>query len=1406
MALFISVLNLKAVQTSLVKSIVEGILKNSNNRVEIGEVDISFFGDCIFKEIFIPDHHNDTLVYIPYAKIDFRSYGLVDKTISIKEAVLREIYLKMKYYKGEDKDNLREFLYSLSDSNRDSIPSIDKNLFEVDKIRLINSKYSYIDESLSAPVIIADNINSTFTNVFLRDSLHVDIKINSLEEVRGVNCTNLQTSLVANSEKISFTNTKLSTSKSDLNLAHIDFNWGDKPVDSLKMDIVLNKSKISMAEIGRYIPSVKSHESLHVSGIFKGPISDFKTGEIKISSIDNTDSSTLKMHLKKQGKGYGLKIDLLDLNVNYDRCIKLVPQLDSLMPNLTGTERFNIAGYMYLSKDSISIRGEGTSTIGDFSIRELQLIDNRNYNGKINIKNFNLSSVVKDIDLQNVTGEINLYGSDFEKEKALIYLKSNILSADYNGYSYRNMQMEMDAKKGLYSIWTSVNDPKARIRLTGILDMRGLLNKYDLEINFNKFLLFPVNLSKEEGVSISSRIRARLEGNEIKNMTGSVVLRNTYYGKEGVYDNFNDLSFISSINNGRRFLSVKSGNDLQGRIEGKFNYVQILDLVKNSIGKMYKNYRPVEVDENQQISFKFKLNKLHLKSLLPNFIIGSEMEFAGNIDGDKNDMKISLYSDKVSLDNISFDNIVFNFDTKSKHVNTYLSADGMNIYKYRATKLELLSSHQNDSISILTTVNLDKYNKGISKIIAYQTFDKEGRFVLGLNETHLYMGDETWIFDKKNNSNFVMDVDTYKGVLSNTSFRSDDKSVNIKGAIKSKSDKYVHLSAKNLSLKSISKFFLGTEISGIINGDIRIHTDGEIYKPLINIGIDQIVWNDMKYDRMSLNTKFNHNTKSNYTKIDITDKNKRILVGRGHFYYLRNNKNINMTLMLSDIDLSPMNYYTKLALDNIRGKAYGHVNIGGSIGAPKFYGTLKLKNAGLKQPFIGVDFSFEEDSKIYLKDDKIHIDKINLEDTKYKTKYQLLGDLSHNSYRDWELSLKILFNNGLLLNTTYKDNKDYNGILFASGRVNITGKITEPSIDVVASTNNHTVINIPLRSNREIKEYNFINFKKDEKEEISIQKTETTGKGLDFKLDLKVTQDALAKIIFSPSVGDVISARGEGDMTLDVNSMGKFNIYGSYIIREGLYKFTLGNILNVDFKLQEDSSISWNGLIEDADLDITGTYKLSANTSPITLENYTEQSKSVNVQLKLGLNKKLNNPEFKLDIDLLDAGDELKNRFNNLMEDNPNNKKNQFLSLLTMKTFIPVSDNINEEFREPSNTPYRVLADQFSSFLSTLSDEFDFKLDYIDNYKTDENSSKLLEVGISTRQFFKNRVKINSQFRMPVGADKSNKILPELDAEVSISNDGKIKLKTFSRHNKSINSTLPNGFTNGVGISIRKDF
>jgi hypothetical protein len=296
--------------------------------------------------------------------------------------------------------------------------------------------------------------------------------------------------------------------------------------------------------------------------------------------------------------------------------------------------------------------------------------------------------------------------------------------------------------------------------------------------------------------------------------------------------------------------------------------------------------------------------------------------------------------------------------------------------------------------------------------------------------------------------------------------------------------------------------------------------------------------------------------------------------------------------------------------------------------------------------------------------------------------------------------------------------------------------------------------------------------------------------------------------IYLPSEMGKIESEGTGNLKMNTNTSGDFTLIGDYIVENGLFHFTLANLVNKRFNLVEGGRISWTGDPYRANVNIKGLYRVNTNLSSlgIAIDTTATYRNKVTVDCYVILKNQLLNPDMKFEILMPDLDPDLQRMvYAQLDTTNQAMMNQQMISLLALGTFsYSNASNISL-----SSAYYNVVANQLSSMLSRISDDFDIGV----NYKPGDNvSQEEFEVALST-QLFDDRLMIDGHFGMTYdrsGQNASN-IVGDVDIGYKLTEDGRWILKAYNHSNVNSwynysNYEKVSPYTQGVGIAFRKEF
>jgi hypothetical protein len=196
------------------------------------------------------------------------------------------------------------------------------------------------------------------------------------------------------------------------------------------------------------------------------------------------------------------------------------------------------------------------------------------------------------------------------------------------------------------------------------------------------------------------------------------------------------------------------------------------------------------------------------------------------------------------------------------------------------------------------------------------------------------------------------------------------------------------------------------------------------------------------------------------------------------------------------------------------------------------------------------------------------------------------------------------------LNTSPKDNSLFYGQAYGTGKLNMLGPLANMKISATSRTEKNTRIFIPISGGQSTERKDFVSFVNLNdtlrlNDIAKKKKSDAEPSGITMDLNLDITPDAYAEIIFDIKAGDIIRGYGNGDIRLQLDTKGEFNMFGLYEFERGNYNFTLYDIINKEFTINRGSRISWYGDPYTGVLNLSASYRQLATLGPI-LSDQTE--------------------------------------------------------------------------------------------------------------------------------------------------------------------------------------------------------
>ena len=1408
-------LSIPAVQTSLGKRLTKMLNEDFKTNINIDRVSLQFNGDVEIKNICIEDYKKDTLISIKELNTSILNFrNLYKGNLEFGDIDIEKLIFNIKTYEGSSETNLDIFVNRFEDDN----PRTGKSSFLLSSsdVSIYDGVFSLSDENRETiNVLHFDDLNINATN-FLINGSDVSARINTLsfKDSRGLVMKNMMTNFAYTLQDMTFANLQIKTPGSVLK-GDLKFSYEREDlqyfVDKVQVAASFKDSSVLLDELNTFYNEFGVNQHAKFSADLSGTLNDLHTSNLKLNTNYTTRVSG-NINFKNL---FNKEADNFYMNGHFSNLSSTYKDLKALLPNVLGEAiptafdrlgYFTIVGNSQVTSSKVIADIEIDTELGfvdsNLEITKINDIDNADYKGKIIFKEFDFGIFLNDPNVGIGSLDFDVNGKGFIAENVDTKVKGDIFQLVYNNYNYQNVKVAGNVKNRIFDGNLNVNDKNLQLNFTGLVDFSEAVRKYDFEAVVDYANLNTLNFIKKDSISIfKSKVKMNMNSSSLDDAFGKIAFSNTMYKNENDTYYFEKFDVSSHFEKDMRFVEFSSPDIIQGAFKGRFFMKDLKKLFENSIGHIYTNYIPHEVDSNQSIDFNFRIYNKIVEVIYPEIELAKNTFIRGRVESDEKNFKLTFKSPKIKfLDNFA-NNIELQVDNSNPLFNTYIEIDSLNTKYYDVSKFNLINVTVNDTLFMRSEFSGGKRNNDVFNLSFYHTINDENESVVGFKQSDVTIKNNKWYINENQDKFHKISFDKKLTKFKVDKFRvnHNNEEIKLSGFVKDSTQKDIKLNFTNVDLAKITPDIDSLSLAGNVNGKLDVLQKNGSYLPNSTIVIDDFMVNDFLLGSFDATITGNESL-TNYS-VDATIKNDitRSFGAKGNIFVSGKQSTIDVTLDFNAFNLFPLNPLLDGVLSDIRGEANGNVKVVGDLRKPDINGDLILKNGGLGIPYLNVDYDFNTNASVTLKDQSFIFNNVRLTDTKYSSKGLLNGTLSHVNFSNWNLGLNITTPRLLVLDTEESEESLYYGTGFIGGRASIYGPTEQLVISVVGETKRGTVFKIPLSDAESFGDNTYIHFITKEEKEARKKGVEVVFeeiKGLELDFDLDVTEDAEVEIIIDKDTGHSLKGRGIGGLLIEINTNNKFNMWGDFAVFEGVYNFAYGGIIQKEFIVQPGGTIAWEGDPLDAIINMRAIYKTQANPSPL-LDN--PINRSIPVELNIAITGDLEQPKPEFSFEFPNVNSTIKSELNYRLE-SKDERDTQALFLVSTGSFSSGLNALNA-----SGT----IAERLNGIINGIFTSDDSKVNVGLNYEAGQNRPDYQtddRFGVTLQTQISDRVLINGKVGVPVGGATETVIAGDVEIDFLLNEEGTLTAKVFNRENSIRNFGEAIGYTQGVGLSYNVDF
>ncbi len=1105
-------------------------------------------------------------------------------------------------------------------------------------------------------------------------------------------------------------------------------------------------------------------------------------------------------------------------------------------------ERFTLTGnYIGFFNDFVA-DGKISSNIGEIDSDINLKIDENNlekssYTGNLSLIDFNLGRYMEDtITFQHITLNGNIKGNGLTTQTADFVMHGNVQTVGILHYNYKNIESNARFTKNFFNGSLSILDPNLSCSLIGSVDFRNKADLINIQARIDTARLKALGLIPQE-FSFRSDVTIHSKGLHLDSLKGNASLSNIDLRYKENSLSLDSIAVVSAINGVNRSLQLKSSAgslDLSGNFFYSTMFHDFQNIfeefslnIKNDKQALAEYYHKKDPwDQDYKADFRARLTDINP---ILNFL-KLDMEVSKNVtvDGDftngftsifhaYSSVKAFRYADKVFYDNeIEFNGSKIH-DTTSVLAIITLTSKNQTINKNISTKDLLLEAIWNkDHIDVGFDFDQQGYDNSM-RLKAEIDFLADSTRVRMLPSTIKAFGQD-WIVNPKN---LVM----FKGKewsIEQFAVNYLGESGMVHGKISEDPGNKLQVLIKNVEidlLNSLSR----EKFEGILNADFTLRNLYGDFTFQNEFTIDHFTINDFLVGDVSGSNTWDPDQDAFIVNFFIDRLQTRIVDITGLYNPADKLQSVNLTARLNKTNLKIVEPVMRGLFSNWDGTATGVFDMRGTLSKPDISGEAKIENGKVTVDYLKTTYGLL--GMIALNHNQIALQNLILTDA-FGNKGEVDGIIAHKDFTRFRINLDSRFRNFQVLNTTAKDNSLFYGQAYGTGSLNILGPFDNLKISATAKTEKNTRMFIPVSGTSSVERSDFINFVsfkdtvKKKEEDVMFKKKEASN--FSMLLNLDITPDAYAEIIFDLKAGDIIRGYGRGDIKLDLDTKGEFSMFGLYEFDRGFYNFTLGGVINKEFSINKGSRISWFGDPYAGVVNINAGYRQLASIGPIlsdpTLAQSPQLRRKFPIEVQLKLDGPMLGPQISFDIVAKELPESIVvegkaapvrpnfefNAFKARLDEQE--LKKQVFSLIVLRRFSPpdaftTSGGI-------ANSVSEFLSNQLSYWLSQVDQNLEVNLDL---GTLDQEAFNTFQLRMSY-SFMNGRLRITRD-----GSLSSNQFARSEIASIAgdwtvdylLTPDGKFKAKMYNRsnYNTLLNSLgAQTAVTTGLSLSHTQSF
>ncbi|MDR0988888.1 MAG: translocation/assembly module TamB [Prevotellaceae bacterium] len=1413
-----------------------------DTKVTIGHINLGLFNRIIIDDLLLNDRTGKEMLKASRLSVKFNLISLFNGRISISNVQLFGFNASLERETPQSEPNFQFVVDAFA--AKDTLQKEQNLNLRINSLVMSRGRVSYDVWSADSTPGRFNPSHLCFTNLVANislkalqnDSINAAVKRLSVEEEKsGFTLKKLSLKMTGNNKRMNIEHFTVDLPHSSLAMDTISLRYDSlesfaNPVNDVHFTFRLLPSEIMPSDLAPFIPLFTPFSGLiRIEAAAHGTVNQLEIPKLSITANNHFQllGSAALQDLSHPEDAYifgkltnlyvdreGVDFFSRNLIQNYTGTPPMLQRLGTIL--FTG----ELSGYF----TDLVTYGRVRTDLGSFQT-DVKLSSRKaealfSYSGRVKTEEFQLGGLLGDTHVGNVTFNLDVQGKHREQRYPDIVLKGLIAAINYNEYTYHNITLDGEYKQGGFDGQIALNDENGSVLLNGSLNAVSRMPTFNFRADVRNVRLHELHLTpKHEGSTLSLKMTANFTGGSIDEMDGEINIDSLHFTDPKKDYFLPGLKIAASrTDDTHKYLSVTS-NFLQAHIEGDYSYRTLPAGISNIISRYIPTLIPPRPHIESENNFSFDLRLEDAEFFSAFFDVPLKVYTTSTLKGYFNDkaqrMHVEGYFPRLLYGNNFIESGMLLCQNPNDEFDARIRFN--NRKPTGTVNLSIEAQAKDDSIS--TTLNWGN-SSAITysgKVAATTLFESPQKSITQIKRTNVILNDTLWEIHP---SQIV--VDSGKVHINNFYFSHAERYLRADGIVSALAEDTARLELKDINIGYVFDIArLNVNFKGEATG--TAYASGVLQKPVMHtdLFIRNLGLNDGLLGDTYIHGEWHNEVEGIFLQADIREKEIARSQVEGYIYPLKPKSGLDLHIRADSTNLKFIEHYLADITPEFDGRATGDVHFYGKFNALELDGKV-LADASMKVEVLNTSFRVRD--SILVRPDGLTFANNRLFDTQGH-EGRLSGYVNYTHFKNAAYNLRANVTNMLMMNTKESLDFPFYGVVYGTGSTQLSGNENDGlSVTVAITTERNTNFvyikdNVSSAVNNQFIKFvdrtprrqllDSINLASDyELAQQHIQREADEENETDIHLNLLVeaTPDATMRIIMDPIAGDYISGRGSGSIRTDFyNKTDDLKMFGNYHINQGIYKFSLQEVIRKDFTIKDGSTITFSGAPSDATLDIQAAYtvnSVSLNDLMPNASDYVNQT-NIKVNCTMAISGQLTAPNIQLGLEVPGERDEVQALIRNYIPTDEQMNM-QILYLLALGKF---STPENIETTQSSNMMASAVVSTLSGQLSNaLSQALNLKgWNFGANLNTGTDWTDVEVEGLLSANLLNNRLLINGNFGYRDNPLANTNFVGDFDAEWLVTRGGDIRLKAYNETNDRY-YTKTNLTTQGIGIIFKKDF